>query len=303
MTKRRKIRKDSKKKKENLQKAVQKIPEIGKTTNLEPHLQNDYTGKVFLGIVLFILASFIFIMVVRTGTLYNMIKNIIENNLGSLVLQNLWNNLLFSIVLTFFAFIFLISLNLVLSKWIKIKKMTIITLCIIILIFFFGFFSINEVIGYNPIKLNLLENYNSLIGRGMGAGVVQCYGENEIYFVNQNITCTYENALNLVNLTINTIIIIEDNSKLIYNGTLLSPLNISFKAPENVMYVYFNMTGFDYYGNQRNLSVGYPARFLTKEEYEVNKRIFLGAMISLIIILFATIPSVILNLKQIWKEN
>lgn len=260
--------------------------------------EGNYTGIVVSGIALFLLFLFIFRLAVNSQTLWSLMGDIIKNNLGSVIVQNLKQNLLFSVVMGGFAFLFLFLMNMIFSKYIKKPKLiTIFTISLIVLIFFFGFFSINNVMGYSPIKFNLQEGFgNGFIARGL----IECHGKNEIYFVHQNISCNFKQDIIMHNITTNARITLENDTDLLFNG---SSSQVNFTAPENTIYVSFSIAGLDRNNNSRHFSVGYPYRFLSLEDYEINKRIFLGAIISLLILLFVTIPSTINSIKQIWKED
>lgn len=260
----------------------------------------DSTGWTILGIFSFIILSILIYFIFKQTSLLGSLEEILKNNLGSLIVDNLWVNLKASILITFLIFGLIVTLNLSFIKLLKkIKVMTIVTLSLMCLLFFFGMFSINEVIGYNPIKFNLIEDIPGPLVRY--SGTVECRSdEAEIYFANDPIRCEYKPNIEFKDISTNTRFKVENYS---FINLTDHDLNVTFIAPEKGTHAYFELSGIDTNNNQRYLSVSYPYKFLTRDEYEKNKQLVLTAIISLLILILVTVPSAVINIREIWNKN
>ncbi|MFH1248521.1 MAG: hypothetical protein V1660_00020 [archaeon] len=260
----------------------------------------DYSLHIFGGIILTVIAFFYLGYIVINGNFFNYSFEVLKRNLGSLAANNLIMNLIGAFIFSIVIFILFSGLNLIFYKHFrKFKFLFIITIALMIGIFFLGYFSIDEIWGYKEIKLNLIDSYHPFFS----PGTIECKGE-ENSFIGENLSCIFRNKSGifidydfiLLNLKL------DNNSEINYqlrNGT------DQFRAPQDLKYIYFQLIKKN--DNLTDISqpytVGYHYTFITSEDYEKNKQSFLTALFSLIILVLITIPTAIINFKKVWDAE
>ncbi len=189
-------------------------------------------------------------------------------------------SLLYASVVLFTFLLFL------LGKLDKKKKWFYICAGVMIFAFIFGIFGIDTAIGNRPLELNLFYKNNSI------AGKISCLGDSGIVLTNERAICSLED-INLSNVSIEI--------KLFYNNSLINftLFEDQFIAPEDVKYVGFRVIGLNNQNKQVELTAGYPYKFLTEGELKENREKFLAYILGLLAIIFITIPSAVVNFREL----
>jgi hypothetical protein len=248
----------------------------------KPQKQSPEThSKISWTLASFFFLIMIVLLLVESNT-FNLMLETLKNNIGDLSFNLLKLDISASLLIAILFFGLLFCLNKIFYT--KQNLALIFAISLIIFVLFAGFFIINQTIGYQQIKLNL----NPL---NQGLGVIECSGQGEIMLAGDNITCKTPNFDQYEMIKVNFIFKNHSSdSEFIYAET------DTFIAPENLRYIGFELVNENY---SEEISTGWPFKFQTLEEYEQNKIFFLTALLSLILLAFATVPSIVLNLKKL----
>ncbi len=161
-------------------------------------------------------------------------------------------------------------------------------------LFVFGIYMIDTQFGNHDIQFALRDTITnlSIVGR------INCTDNNDhILFVDEEITCSIPEPI-LKNTTTAVGFVYK-------NGSVehLQIDNLTFKAPENVEYIMFDVFGFDENNTKRYLTIGDSYEFLTKARYEEKRNNFISALVLLIPIVIFSVPAAIDNWKSLIKDN
>lgn len=157
-----------------------------------------------------------------------------------------------------------------------------------------GFIIIDYYYGAEPLLLHLRNSNNVVIDN------LTCTSTDKIAFYEdtqllsgEKIQCTSK-SLNLT-YPIKLTFILENNSKIEVNS-------LYFEAPSNLKRIEFIGTCIEN-NNNTLCSTGHNYRFLNIIENENRKNNFLNALILLFTTSIFTIPSAVLNMRQLWRDK
>ena len=152
-------------------------------------------------------------------------------------------------------------------------------------IIFSGIFIVSDVMGLTALELKLNPQNN-------GLGNIKCNSSDHVILVGNPVSCEVENN----NLKYN-----EINLTFTYNSgnqssVILNSTQKTFLAPKDLRYIYFDLIDEEY---SSNISTASIHNFRTYEEYKKGVPVFLAAYLSLILLVFVTVPSSVLNIKKL----
>ena len=159
----------------------------------------------------------------------------------------------------------------------------------IICLFYIGFVFIDYEIGVKDLRFLRTDESGKTIE-------VNCTSQSGNLLVEETINCKIQPQLK--NSSLNVIFTFN-------NGTSkkVDIRNLTFIAPSEVKYLLFEMNGADINNKTVYLSVGRPYKFLTEEEYEQNRKEFVGYMLALLGITLFSIPALAVNFKTLSKKS
>ena len=171
------------------------------------------------------------------------------------------------------------------------------TILIMLFILFSGLIFINELYGYKPTSAYL--NINEFgFGKYDGNGSIDCFPSNERVFVGSELYCNIKPHLEEIdsaNITFKQLI--GNNWKIKLNK------NLSFIAPSNISYIYFEIYGLNKKLHNVSLSSGFSHTFYTIEEDKERSEKFLAFLFGLIALVFLSIPPMIKNFQTFFECN
>ncbi len=255
---------------------------------------------ISMGFIIFIggiIGGGIYTFILLLGILIKEGGYILAKNLGMVMASSLGGQLFVSIFITSLLFSILLIIP---SNKTKSKRWFFITLWLIFIIGIFGFFAIDRIIGNPTLRLNLFdENYTKIYG------TIECVG-NYGLVIGEEISCDTDitNKKGLLSS--------EEQiyPHLFINNTELSITTLSknnqkilFSSDKNITYISFVV--YEKYSDNstQKLGVGYPFIFLTKEQFEKNREKFIGFLIALMAAIFISIPSMMINIRKLWKNE
>jgi len=225
--------------------------------------------------------------------------NIIIKEAGNILSRN-FNTFVISNLITLFITFLIISTSLffIFSRFkrLKNKRFLVLTGCTMFFIFIFGYFAIDRFVGNPPLTLNLFDGSNVI------QGTIECKGSSGPLLVNDKIFCriNLQNKKNLVSSQ-EEIWVTSFLNNGSYIQDIINNTNNYFISRPNVTYLSFGV--FEKYSNSiewKTFNVGYPFSFLTQEQFKNNSDRFIGLLIALIAAVFLSIPSMMINLRELW---
>lgn len=218
--------------------------------------------------------------------LFNIFIDIISRNIGSfessLIFQAFILSLLPSIILVGIAVIFferkIFWIALVIAFW--------------LISFSVGIIFLELAFAPSKIKDWPFQDKNDSI-----VGKLNCYYPNDIVFIHDSVKCTFDinenrrlnNSASVVQMKVLGKVVDE------YNGT---ETELEFNASKKIDYIYFRI-----YNNLTEYNVGYPYKFLTLDEYDINKREFIKYFLGLIGLIIITIPLLVKNIRDLLESR
>lgn len=191
----------------------------------------------------------------------------------------------------------------------KKNRRTCFTVLFIFCSFLLGFVFINLEYGANIISLDL-NNHSDWNDK---EGVIKCFGDSGYLIVGDGITCrTHPNFTNIQGNVTSELW----DGQLIYQDLIpynsffeyleVDDANMRFFAHNNTRRIHIEFSATNESGYPFYLSTGesYPLiKFLDKEDYQERKDKYLGYMIALIVGILFSVPSAIVNIRKMMKEN
>lgn len=159
-------------------------------------------------------------------------------------------------------------------------------------VFILGVIGFNILYGQEDFGLYLRDQDLNKVGN------MSCEGSSKIFFSSDLIKCETNPPLSQINASMRFTF---DNNSYGYQNFS----NLTFIAPENVKYIFFEINGIDEKGDLKYLNIGSPFRFFTAEEYETLNIKFLSFIYILLGIIFITIPTSAYYLRELFnpREN
>jgi hypothetical protein len=267
-----------------------KLPPMENTKSFTPSL--NLAGIVFFGFLT--LTFFMMILIIITQPDFSKsISEIFSSNVDSISLLQIKGDFGGSLVFTLYIALF--SAGLIgLYGIIKNKKFNfslLITISLISFTIFSGTFIIPQIEGTQPIRFNL---------NPYPIGVIECNGSEPMMLVGDLISCQI-NITKKSNLTAQAVKIRFTYQNLSSSETVLSRINETFIAPSDLRSLYFELLGTN--SPNTTISTSWRYHFKTLEEYNADMPIFLASYLSLILLAFATIPSIVLNFKELINKK
>ena len=232
----------------------------------------------------------IFMFIYGTKFLMGEFIDIFLRNLGKSLFSNLFGAFIISLMIALVIFTFL---RLFLSNYNQHKNWWL--LLTIFFIFFgitFGVLAIDSSIGNKELSLNLLDNEENIVG------TIKCGGPLGPMIIEYKIICEtnlnkkeqfiYERERIIPNL------ILKGNSE---NATM------SYFALENTTYLSLRVIEFYHNETYIEFSTGSPYSFITLNEFKKNRERFIQTFLALIFVIFVTIPSAMINLRELWRSR
>jgi len=178
------------------------------------------------------------------------------------------------------------------------------------LIFFVaGCYIIDQNIGSRDLILRLNDDYHLYNNTIIPLGMVRCYGDriNPGMVAGSLVTCNVEGVNSDIQLKQGKITFIYQNSpQYALNISKEKISNFSFMTARdvNLTYISFFYEGLNNSNNMSvNLSSGTPYSFPTQVEQDEKNKIFISYFIALFVIILITVPSAILNIKNLYDAK
>jgi hypothetical protein len=230
--------------------------------------------------------------------LFENLFNILITNFGRVLTSQLLATFMASFILALVPFV--ISLIFFLTYKIKIedKKWFFLTIYLVFFVIIFGFFALHYSIGNQELSLKLFDSQ-------MGAvGTIKCEGTQGPLIIEERITCKIgldeKKEFNIKKEEFySTLYLIDGN--IITTNLKLEP--VVFTAIENVTYISFEVYETYLNGTTEKFTVGYPYSFISKEDFEKNRERFLQAFLALIAVALVTVPIVMINFRNLWRNK
>lgn len=281
-------------------KSIKKVKFVqlkNKKAPIEDHSKDSTFGlRILILLIIVFIVLFLRKLFNTTGIIGDMISTL-KLNLGSLLIENLRINLIASVWITFFFLVLFILIDLFMV--LKLKKINwgfILASSCMVFLFLFGFWFIQESIGYKNINFNLHSN-------GFGDGKIRCSGLEENIFVGRPVYCNYSSPIPITNVAYKIFFTFENYTKTNKSFNFSASEWPNFTAPENLRYILFEVNGVTKNKDPFESSVGYPYTYLTYEEYQENRKTFLSYILALIAIIFVTVPSAFVALRSLLENK
>ncbi|GEM_PF-4157338 len=255
-------------------------------------------GGVLLGVVL---------LGIFNSEIMRILINIFERNIGSLETSLLIGYLHEGWWLLIFAVLSIFLLGLFIKGKLELVKgnffWTFLTLLFVILGLVFGLILIDNLSKAKHIELNLQNVQTRTYGGNVSCWRMQDGGK--LIYAGDPFECAFYEITHLKDKFLLVDMRLE-------NGTIITKANqdgsssiSNIIAPKDMEYISFTIRGkrVDYPNTRLSFSTGYPRTFLTREEYEENRRLFTSYVIGLIGILLFAVPTFIINLRNIMKKK
>ena len=270
---------------------VKKSNENKETNIFSKIKQFSFKKKIFLIYLGFSFIFLVYFTFLSGNVLFLIIKDIFVRNLGFFAINMFW---LWSVILIGLIFIILSSFGVIFSLYKrKLNWWVLGTVSLMVFFFLQGVIFLDTTSGNKGIDLKLYEN-----GSVLDEGRLICTGniDRTVILINDIIYCTSKPKLENMSGTISFIFKNKTTYQLFFEGAF------TFNAPLNVKAIFFKFEGIDADNKTRVFDVWQPHTFITEQQYEENKKIFITYIFALFGVVFFSIPNLMVNFKKLSEK-
>ena len=274
-----------------------------KRKTIEEKPENSYQGKTLkevwkssslfskISLIVFILliALSLVLIIYYQG---NFVLDILKRNFGNFFVKNLLYFFIYSFGISFLLSFLVLILYSIFSKSKKPRLAFGITIFLVIFIFIFGMYFIDSSVGNSPLNLNLWEGQNY-------SGTIKC--ENNITGIMKEwseVICEIDIPFEFSSTSHYVTFFYTNDSSFTEDFD-----SYTFIAPPDIRHIIFSLKGYDEEGIWRSLSTGWYYHFPNKEELEENQKDFSTYLLGLLAIIFISVPTAVINLRKLWRDN